>query len=88
MTGEQHTDEQAILKLTISVDNLTETMKEFKEDFKQFRAVDIKDIHNDIQSLKDWRTQQTGIINFLKLAWYFIGAIVVAYLIYLMGWKK
>ena len=81
-------DNESIIKLTFAVDALTETMREFKEDFKQFRANDIKAIHNDIQELKDWRTKQTGVINFLRGTWYFIGAIVVAFLIYLMGWKK
>jgi len=81
-------NKEAVLKLTFAVEALTQTMREFKEDFKKFRDFDIKEIHNDIQMLKDWRTQQTGVLNFLKLMWYFVGAIVVFFVTYKLGWKK
>tara|TARA_R110000868_G_scaffold299054_1_gene559301 strand:+ start:755 stop:1015 length:261 start_codon:yes stop_codon:yes gene_type:complete len=85
---ETNKDYESIIKLTFAVDSLTETMKEFKEDFKQFRAIDIKAIHSDIQGLKDREMKQIGVINFLKTTWYFVGAIIVSFLIYIFGWRR
>jgi len=83
---EEQNERDAITRLTMSVEGLNKTMKEFKEDFREFRNTDIKLMRDEIQTLKDWKTQQTGAMNFLKTIWYFLGGVVIAYLVY--QWKK
>jgi hypothetical protein len=72
----------------MSVDSLTETMKEFKQEFKEFRANEVREMQQRIRALDDWKTETSGAMSFLRGMWYFLGSIVVAYLIYAFGWKK
>jgi uncharacterized membrane protein (DUF106 family) len=81
-------EREAIIKLTSSVDNLTETLKEFKQEFKDFRANEVREMQKRTRVLEDWKTGVDGAISFWRTMWYFLGSIVVAYIIYALGWKK